>query len=89
MSVGKTPFAQVMELLPWTSFARIAKPNPGYADMHLTCAKQFPVIALAQLAWRDIKVTLRANSSELCHDEALGLDLTDTVYAMDAPTIDL
>jgi hypothetical protein len=72
MSVGKTPFAQVMELLPWTSFARTAKRNPGYADMHLNCAKQFHVIALAQLAWRDIKVTPRTNSSALYHDEAPG-----------------
>jgi len=72
VSVGKTPFAHVMELLPWTSFARIAKRNLGNADMHLTCARQFPVIALAQLAWRDIKVMPRANSSEPYHDEAPG-----------------
>ena len=35
MSVDKAPFAQVMELLPWTNFARTAKPNSGNADMHL------------------------------------------------------
>ena len=78
-----------MELLPRTSFARTAKRNPANAHMHLNCAKQFHVITLAQLAWRDIKVMPRTNSSELYHDEAPGLDLTDTVYAMDPTTIDL
>ena len=63
-----------MELLPRTSFARTAKRNPANAHMHLNCAKQFHVITLAQLAWRDIKVMPRTNSSELYHDEAPGAE---------------
>ena len=89
MSVGKTPFAQVMELLPWTSFARTAKRNPGNADMHLTCAKQLPSSPLRN--WlgatsRSCREKIQASSTTM---KPRGLNLTDTVYAMDATTIDL
>ena len=134
MNIGKTLFAQVMEFVPWTSFARIVDRYSGNAGVRrMNCAEQFRVMAFAQLTWReslrDIEVTLGANSNKLYamglrhevhrstladandsrdwrmwsdlsallirharklyHDEDLGLDLTNTVYALDATTIDL
>lgn len=134
MNVGKTLFAQIMEFVPWTSFARIVERYAGNAGVRrMTCAEQFRIMAFAQLTWReslrDIEATLGANASRLyamglrhtvhrstladandarewriwadlaavlirrarklyC-DEDLGLDLTNTVYALDSTTIDL
>ena len=34
MNVGKTLFAQVMEFVPWTSFARIVDCYSGNAGVH-------------------------------------------------------
>jgi Domain of unknown function (DUF4372)/Transposase DDE domain len=134
MNVGKTLFAQIMEFVPWTSFARIVNRYSGNAGVRrMNCAEQFRVMAFAQLTWReslrDIEVTLGANTNKLyamglrhdvhrstlaeanesrdwriwfevatllirrarklyCDDD-LGLDLTNTVYALDSTTIDL
>ena len=134
MNVGKTLFAQVMEFVPWTSFARIVERYSGDAGVRrINCAEQFRIMAFAQLTWReslrDIEVTLGANvgklysmglrhevhrstladaneardwriwsdmaallirrARKLYRDEDLGLDLSNTVYALDATTIDL
>ncbi|TCT09629.1 uncharacterized protein DUF4372 [Paralcaligenes ureilyticus] len=49
MNVGKTLFAQIMEFVPWTSFARIVNRNSGNADVRrMTCADPFRVLAFAQ-----------------------------------------
>ena len=134
MNVGKTLFAQLMEFVPWTSFARIVDRHGGNAGVRrMTCAEQFRVMAFAQLTWReslrDIEATLGANANKLyamglrhavhrstladandlrnwriwsdlaavlsrrarklyCNDD-FGLDLTNTVYALDSTTIDL
>lgn len=134
MNVGKTLFAQIMEYIPWTSFARIVDRYAGNSGVRrMTCAEQFRIMAFAQLTWReslrDIEVTLDANAGKLyamglrhavhrstladanetrdwriwsdlaavlirrarklyCDDD-LGLDLTNTVYALDSTTIDL
>ncbi|MDN5938758.1 MAG: IS4 family transposase [Salinisphaera sp.] len=72
MNPGKTLFAQLMEFLPWTTFARIVNRYGGnrYAKS-LTCAEQFRAMAFAQLTWReslrDIEVCLSARSSSLYH----------------------
>jgi len=68
--VGKTLFAQVMEFVPWTSFARIVQRHGGNSGVRtLTCAEQFRAMAFAQLTWReslrDIEASLSANSSKL------------------------
>ena len=134
MNVGKTLFAQIMEFVPWTSFARIVDRYSGNTRVRrMSCADQFRVMAFAQLTWReslrDIEVTLGANANKLYsmglrhavhrstladanesrdwriwsdlaallirrarklyRDEDLGLDLSNTVYALDATTIDL
>jgi hypothetical protein len=134
MYVGKTLFAQVMEFVPWTSFARIVQRYAGNAGVRtLSCAEQFRAMAFAQLTWReslrDIEASLSANANKLyamgfrsavkrstladanesrdCRiwsdlaavlirrarklyaSESLGVELDDTVYALDSSTIDL
>lgn len=134
MNAGKTLFAQLMEFVPWSSFARIVERYGGDAGARrLACTEQFRVMAFAQLTWReslrDIEATLSANSTKLYAmgfrsavrrstladanesrdwriwsdlaallikrarklyaNEPLGLDLENTVYALDSTTIDL
>ena len=135
MYVGKTLFAQVMEFVPWTSFARIVHRRGGNSGVRtLSCAEQFRAMAFAQLTWReslrDIEVSLSANAGKLyamgfraavrrstladanesrdwriwCDlaavlirrarklylgDAVLGVELDNTIYALDSSTIDL
>ena len=54
MYVGKTLFAQVMEFVPWTSFARIVQRHGGNSGVRtLSCAEQFRAMAFAQMTWRE------------------------------------
>ena len=51
--VGKTLFAQVMEFVPWTSFARIVQKYGGNSGVRtLSCPEQLRAMAFAQLTWR-------------------------------------
>lgn len=134
MNFGKTLFAQLMEFVPWTSFARIVARHGGDSGVrNLSCTEQFRAMAFAQLTYReslrDIEACLLANQAKLysmgfrapvkrstladanearnwhiwedlatllirrarklyCND-SFGVDLTNTVYALDATTIDL
>ena len=124
-----------MELVPWTSFARIVRRHGGDVGVRtLSCAEQFRAMAFAQLTWReslrDIEVSLSANAGKLyamgfrsavrrstladanesrdwriwsdlaavlirrarklyLGDSVLGVELDNTVYALDSSTIDL
>lgn len=50
MKVGKTLFAQIMEFVPWTSFARIVDRYSGNTRVRrMSCAEQFRVMVFAQL----------------------------------------
>lgn len=134
MYVGKTLFAQIMDFLPWTTFARIVSRYGGNHRVRtLPCTDHFRILAFAQLTYReslrDIEVCLAAQSAKLYHlgirssvkrstladanerrdwriyadfaqrlitqaralyiDESFGVDLNDTVYALDTTTIDL
>jgi hypothetical protein len=134
MNAGKTLFAQLMDFLPWTTFARIvARYDGDHAIRTLSCAEQFRVMAFAQLTYReslrDIEACLSAQSAKLYHmgfrepvrrstladanagrdwriyaefaqrlisqarrlyvGDSLGVDLSNTVYALDSTTIDL
>ena len=67
MNIGKSLFAQAMEFLPWTSFARIVTLYSGKAGVRrMSCEEPFRVMAFAQLTWReslrDIEVILEANA---------------------------
>jgi len=134
VNTGRTLFAQVMEFVPWTSFARIVQRYRGNAGVRtLSCAEQFRAMAFAQLTWReslrDIEASLSANAAKLYAmgfrspvkratladanelrdwrlwsdlaavlirrarklyaSESLGVELDNTVYALDSSTIDL
>ena len=133
MNAGKTLFAQVMEFVPWTSFARIVQYSGNAGTRTLSCAEQFRAMAFAQLTWReslrDIEASLSANATKLYAmgfrspvkrstladanelrdwriwsdlaallirrarklyaSESLGIELDNTVYALDSSTIDL
>jgi len=132
--MGKTLFAQIMEFIPWTSFARIVDRYGGDSRVRsLSCPEQFRAMAFAQLTYReslrDIETCLQANQTKLygmgfrspvkrstladanegrdwriwadlavllirrarklyC-DDSFGIELSNTVYALDATTIDL
>ena len=134
MYTGKTLFAQLMDFLPWTTFARIVDRYGGNRRVRtLACAEHFRILAFAQLTYReslrDIEACLAAQSAKLYHmgirstvrrstladanerrdwriyadfaqrliaqarklylQEDLGLELSNTVYALDSTTIDL
>ena len=134
MYTGKTLFAQLMDFLRWTTFARIVDRYGGNHRVRtLACTEHFRVLAFAQLTYReslrDIEAVLSAQSAKLYHmgirgpvrrstladaserrdwriyaefaqrliaqarklyaEEDLGLDLSNTVYALDSTTIDL
>ncbi len=70
--VGKTLFAQWMDFLPWTTFARIvARHGRDHRARVLPCAEQFRIFAFAQLTYReslrDIEACLPAQAVKLYH----------------------
>ena len=70
MNMGKTLFAQIMEFIPWTSFARIVERYGGDSRVRsLSCPEQFRAMAFAQLTYReslrDIETCLLANQAKL------------------------
>ena len=70
MYVGKTLFAQVIEFVPWTSFARIVQRHSNNLGVRtLSGAEQIRAMAFAQLTWREslreIESCLFANASKL------------------------
>jgi hypothetical protein len=134
VNIGKTLFAQLMDFLPWSTFARIVARYGGDARVRtLCCAEQYRAMAFAQLTYReslrDIEACLSARASKLYHmgfrepvrrstladanetrdwriyaefahhliaqarkvyaNESLGMELANTVYALDSTTIDL
>ena len=72
MNIGKTLFAQVMDFLPWSTFARIVGRYGGDCRVRtLTCAEQYRAMAFAQLTYReslrDIETCLSAQAAKLYH----------------------
>src|SRR5437870_13668652 len=72
MYTGKTLFAQLMDFLPWTTFARIVERYEGDRYVKsLRCAEHFRVMAFAQLTYReslrDIEACLSAQVAKLYH----------------------
>ena len=134
MDTGRTLFAQLMDFLPWSTFARLVVRYDGdHRVRSLNCAEQYRAMAFAQLTYReslrDIETCLSAQTAKLYRmgfrepvrrstladaneirdwriyaefaqrliararrlyaEEDLGLDLKNTVYALDSTTIDL
>jgi transposase len=72
MYAGKTLFAQLMDFLPWSTFARIVVRYNGDRGVRtLSCAEHFRVMAFAQLTYReslrDIEASLSAQTAKLYH----------------------
>ena len=72
MYTGKTLFAQLMDFLPWKTFARIVDRYGGNHRIRtLACTEYFRVLAFAQLTYReslrDIEAVLSAQSVKLYH----------------------
>ena len=134
MYTGKNLFAQLMDFLPWTTFARIVERYGGDRYVKsLRCTEHFRVMAFAQLTYReslrDIEACLSAQASKHYHmgfrepirrstlsdaneardwriyadfaqvlirqarklyaADSFGVELAETVYALDSTTIDL
>ena len=78
MNQGKYIFAQIMDLVSWTSFQTIVKRHNGeYKVKEFSCWKQYLCMAFGQLTHReslsDTILCLKANSKKLYH---LGIDET-------------
>src|ERR1700723_2603359 len=72
MYAGQTLFAQLMEFVPWTTFARLVERYGGdHRVRTLTCAEQYRAMAFAQLTYReslrDIEACLSAQAAKLYH----------------------
>jgi hypothetical protein len=72
MPIGRTVFAQVMELIPRRAFERcVARYHGAYRVHSFTCYDQFLCLAFAQLTYReslrDIETCLRALQPKLYH----------------------
>jgi len=72
MNLGRTIFAQLMDLLPLAEFRRCVERYGGdYKVQSFSCLDQFLCLAFAQLTYReslrDIETCLRAHSSQLYH----------------------
>ena len=70
MNVGKLLFVQLMDFLPWTSFARsVARYGGDRRVRSFSCAEQFRAMAFAQLTYReslrDIEACLSAQPAKL------------------------
>jgi hypothetical protein len=70
VNAGKLLFAQLMDFLPWTSFARIVARYGGDRRVrNLSCTEQFRAMAFAQLTYReslrDIEACLCAQPAKL------------------------
>jgi hypothetical protein len=63
MYTGKTLFAQLMDFLPWSTFARLVVRYDGDRRVRtLTCAEQYRAMAFAQLTYRESCATSRPAS---------------------------
>jgi hypothetical protein len=72
MNAGKTLFSQLMDCLPWSTFARIVSRYHGdHSVQTFPCAEQYRAMAFAQLTYReslrDIEACLSAQPAKLWH----------------------
>jgi transposase len=70
MNAGKLMFAQLMDFIPWTSFARsVARYGGDRRVRSFSCAEQYRAMAFAQLTYReslrDIEACLNAQPNKL------------------------
>jgi DDE family transposase/uncharacterized protein DUF4372 len=78
MNSGKTLFSQLMDCLPWSTFARLVARYGGDYDVRtFPCVEQYRAMAFAQLTYReslrDIEACLAAQPAKLYHMGFRGL----------------
>ena len=86
MNRGKTLFAQLMDFLRWSTFARIVSRYGGdWRGRTLSCAEQYRAMAFAQLTYReslrDIETCLSAQAAKqvLLAELEQGFSTTDMI----------
>jgi hypothetical protein len=72
MNAGRTLFSQLMDCLPWSTFARIvARYHGDHSVQTFPCTEQYRALAFAQLTFReslrDIEACLSAQPAKLLH----------------------
>jgi hypothetical protein len=72
MNAGKTLFSQLMDFLPWSTFARVvARYHGDHSVQTFSCTAQYRAMAFAQLTYReslrDIEACLSAQPAKLWH----------------------
>ena len=72
MNAGRTQFSQLMDCLPWSTFARIvARYHGDHSVQTFPCTEQYRALAFAQLTFReslrDIEACLSAQPAKLLH----------------------
>ena len=72
MNAGKTLFSQLMDCLPWSTFARIvARYHGDHSVQTFPCTEQYRAMAFAQLTYReslrDVEACLSAQPAKLWH----------------------
>jgi hypothetical protein len=72
MNAGKTLFSQLMDCLPWSTFARfVARYQGDHSVQTFPCTEQYRAMAFAQLTFReslrDIEACLSAQPAKLLH----------------------
>jgi hypothetical protein len=72
MNAGKTLFSQLMDCLPWSTFARIvARYHGDHSVQTFPCTERYRAMAFAQLTYReslrDIAACLSAQPAKLWH----------------------
>jgi len=72
MNAGKTLFSQLMDCLPWSTFARlVARYRGDHSVQTFPCTEQYRAMAFAQLTYReslrDIEACLSAQPDKLWH----------------------
>src|ERR1700731_1497291 len=72
MNAGKPVFSQLMDCLPWSTFARVvARYHGDHSVQTFPCTEQYRAMAFAQLTYReslrDIEACLSAQPAKLWH----------------------
>jgi hypothetical protein len=72
MNAGKTLFSQLMDCLPWSTFARIvARYHGDHSVQTFPCTEQYRAMAFAQLTYReslrDVEACLSGQPAKLWH----------------------
>jgi Domain of unknown function (DUF4372) len=88
MNAGKTLFAQLMDCLPWSTFARIVTRYHGVRSVQtFPCTEQYRAMAFAQLTYReslhDIEACLSAQPAKPWH---MGLEDRSGGQRLQMPT---